>query len=364
MLSKLLSCEILICAGCGGVGKTSLAAGLGLAAARRGKRVLVITIDPSQRLKTTLGISDSGEVCEVALEQTTGQLFAAVVNPKKVFDDFVRRAAARGSDADLLLKNSLYQQLTTSLSGSQEFTALEFLYQHWSQKQYDLIVLDTPPAKHAMDFLRAPEKLAFLFQDSVTSWFRNPEGAGLIRRMFHQSTQQVFRALEIMTGSEFMKELVSFFRALDGWQKKLEDRMAVAHSMLTGPHCHFVLVTSPDPIKLQEASAFAKELRRGGYQLKGIVVNRARPFWMSPTVGSDKSQPEPTSVLINEKMDWTEVRKIFALYQQQTEERIGQFLGDKQSMESLLRIPELRAGVSDLDGVRAIADEIATSSHD
>ncbi|MGZ3826805.1 MAG: ArsA family ATPase, partial [Bdellovibrio sp.] len=223
--------RILVCVGSGGVGKTTVAAALGVLAAKEGKKVLVLTIDPAKRLAQTLGIEGSADITKVPGQNFKGELYASVIDHKKTFDDFVARVAKKSESVEKILKNKLYQQLSTNLSGSQEFTSMEKLYSCYASGEFDLIILDTPPTKHAIDFLHAPQKLSALFSEGVAKWFRDPEGkkAGLFGHLLQTGTRQVLKILETLTGSSFIRELSDFFINIEQWQEQLLNRTVDVH---------------------------------------------------------------------------------------------------------------------------------------
>lgn len=284
----LQEAKIVVCMGTGGVGKTTMASGLAALFARRGLKVLVLTVDPSRRLKQSLGLDETGEPRKVDLPhlQSPGELWGAVVNSKKTFDDFVRRASNQSPEAEKILQNRLYQQLSTTLSGSQEFTALENLLAAERSGRFDMIVLDTPPAHHAFEFLQAPQKLASIFNEGIAKWFRAPEGRGILSGLFQAGTKQTLKILESLTGAEFMSQLSEFFSQIHSWQGQLEERAVEAQRLLVKPSTRFLLITAFDEAKFQEGEVFAREIRKGGYNLSGIVINRAHPLWF-------KSEAQP-----------------------------------------------------------------------
>lgn len=271
--------KTVICIGSGGVGKTTLSAALAAGWARDGKKVLVLTIDPSLRLTQTLGVTPDGAIHQVHLpEGSKGSLFSCVINHQKTFDWFIR-SAAQNADVEPLLQNRLYQQLSGKLSGSQEFTSLISLYRYVNSKEYDLVVLDTPPSQHTWNFLKAPEKISMLFNQGVTSWFRqSDEAPSLLKKIINLSTTQVLKALETLTGSQFMKELSSFFRAVQHWEGPLEAYVSNCHRLLVSPTTEFLLVTALDPSRLNEAQKLSREISKQGYQLTSVVINRV-PIW-------------------------------------------------------------------------------------
>ncbi|MCC2680324.1 MAG: adventurous gliding motility protein [Pseudobdellovibrio sp.] len=271
--------KTVICIGSGGVGKTTMSASLAAGWARDGKKVLVLTIDPSMRLTQTLGVTPDGDVHQVKLpEGSKGSLYSCVINHQKTFDWFIR-TAAQNADVEPLLNNRLYQQLSGKLSGSQEFTSLISLHRYVHSREYDLVVLDTPPSQHTWNFLKAPEKISMLFNEGVTSWFRqSDEAPSFFKKIINLSTTQVLKALEMLTGSQFMKELSSFFRSVQKWEGPLEAYVSNCHRLLVSPTTEFLLVTALDSSRLNEAQKLSREILKQGYQLTSVIINRV-PVW-------------------------------------------------------------------------------------
>lgn len=329
------SAKVIVCVGTGGVGKTTMAAALGYGLAKAGRRTLILTVDPAQRLKTTFGLKTAGEWISVS-----ENLWASVVDPRKTFDDFVKRAAGQDPSSEKLFQNNLYQQLTTTLSGSQEFTSLENLLSAVQSGKFDVVVLDTPPAQHAIDFLNAPQKLAMIFSEGIAKWFRDPGGkkenfwSGLVS----SGTKQVLKILEKMTGSQFVTELSDFFQKIHSWQAKLETRAIEAHRLLVAPQTHFILVTGFDEAKFKESQNFAQEIKKSGYQLSSVIVNRIFPNWFhGPESAKDSLQGK------------------FEAYYQERIEAVKKFAQGLGSEISVVTIPEQNEDIYDLTGVAALS---------
>lgn len=340
--------KVLVCVGSGGVGKTTVAASLGVLAAQEGLRVLVLTIDPAKRLAQTLGIEGSKDVTRVPGQDFKGELFASVVDHKKTFDDFVTRAAKKSEAAQKIFNNSLYRQLSTNLSGSQEFTALEKLYSCYESGSYDLIILDTPPTKHAIDFLNAPQKLSALFNEGVAKWFRDPEGkkGGLLGHLLQSGTRQVFKVLESLTGSNFIRELGDFFLNIEQWQGRLQSRTVDVHRMMVAPTTQFCLVTSFDQAKLKEAEYFSREIRKGGYHLGTVVLNRVFPYWLDLRTERDPGEGHEDLVKLYSQM---------RSYYNQKDQLYQKFESGMKGEVRVFRIPDLVKDVSDLSGLGEIS---------
>lgn len=346
MIQLLKTSKVWVCVGSGGVGKTSVAASLGFMAAKQGLRVHVLTVDPSQRLKQTLGIKEGQQTARIEYSELKGELYASIIDPKKTFDEFLARASG-SQQAEKLIKNRLYQQLSTSLSGSQEFTALERVYLLQEQGNLDLIILDTPPTKHAIDFLHAPQKLAAVLNEGITKWFRDPDGKkqGIFKTILATGTKTVLKALESITGSEFMSELADFFNSIEKFQGKIQERVTAVHRLLVHPQTHFLLVTSFDEAKLKEAEYFAKEIRQGGYQLSAMLINRAFPYWYNQEVQG----ASPGVAKLFEQMKY---------YYQNRDQMFVNFTVRMSDQGEVLRLPELKQEISDIGGVAVMATHL------
>lgn len=346
MIEKMIQeAKVIVCIGSGGVGKTTTAAAIGVRAAQVGKKVLVLTIDPAKRLATTLGIEGKSDITRVPGQNFKGELYASVIDHQKVFDEFVDKAAEQAPLAAGLKNNRLYKQLSTNLSGSQDFTAVEKLYSCYKSGEFDLIILDTPPAKHAIDFLRAPEKLAALFNQQITQWFSQQKSSGknLIQNLINLSTQQVFKVLENLTGSQFISELRDFFSKIEGWQNKLQERTSAVHRLLTSDQTQFVLVTSFDAAKLKEAEALAKELRKNGYYLRELILNRAYPDWLNEKKNESFTH-ESIKNLYGQFVNYYSDRQ--TLFEQLTKKLPGDI--------HVTRIQEMKSDISDLKGLEEL----------
>ncbi|MGL6109251.1 MAG: ArsA family ATPase [Rubrivivax sp.] len=280
MRAIIESHRVIVCAGSGGVGKTTISAALGVAAAKMGKRVLVLTIDPARRLATALGIDSSADEVRVPGQKYRGQLWAGTIDSARIFADYIERHASDRKTAERLFKNSLYRQMSTTLSGSQEFTSLSRLHDAATGGNYDLVILDTPPAVHAVDFLRAPDRLNAVFDTAIVSLFMGrTTGLGLVATAWKQGMKLYLAALTRLTGSAFVGALSDFFSAIDAMAPDIRQTNLRAQQLLLDPSAAFVLISSFDLAKIQEGEAFHDELVRAGHHLRKVIVNRAWPQW-------------------------------------------------------------------------------------
>ena len=357
-LDALLSgCSVLVCAGSGGVGKTTVAAALALRAARDGRRVLALTVDPSRRLADALGLdlSDDAEkqvsLPGASLRAGNGELWAAVIDSKKTFDAFIARHAKTPEAAERILKNPLYVQLSTTLAGSQEFTSLERLLQALESERYDLVILDTPPTKHAVDFLTAPQRIEALFQDSITRWFMSPDSSGgLIASLVNRGTRAALKSLEVLTGGAFIEELIDFFAGVRSMQATLRERSAQARALLSGARSSFLVVTSFDSAKLMEAAYLQRQLAAMRYSLGAVVINRAFPDWMPGDAKAESVTADTSRRLIAEEL------KHFQEYHAARYAMYAEFAKGLSSDIALFRIPEYERDAHGLDDLERLAD--------
>ena len=339
--------KIIICVGSGGVGKTTVAAAIGVMAAKLGKRVLVLTIDPSLRLAQTLGIHSS-EISMVPGQNYSGELFAGIIEHKKIFDDFVIKAAGGEEKAQRIFRNKLYQEMTQGLSGSQEFSALEKLLSCAQSAKYDLIVLDTPPTQHALDFLKAPGQLQALFNEKIAQWFRTAEGGGpgFFQNLIGLGTRQILHVLETLTGREFIHQLSDFFLTIKDWQGYLFNRTVEMQRLLAKNTTSFCLVTSFDGAKLKEAEFFQKEIIQGGYHLRHVVFNRAAPVWVS------KDKPVGMSHFEEDLYS-----RLHAFYQRR-DSQMNEFALKFGPEVELIRIHDFMDSLSGLDEIELVSKEM------
>jgi anion-transporting ArsA/GET3 family ATPase len=272
--------RILLCVGNGGVGKTTIAAALATLAARHGRRTAVLTVDPAQRLKDTLGLGRGEGPRRVSLGRTGrgGHLDAYLLDVKRTFDELIV-ALATPEQARAILENRLYQNLSGSLAGTAEYMAVERVYRLAEEGGYDLVVVDTPPARHAVDFLDAPRRLLALLESRVFGILKDPTSilpaAG--SRIAHFVLDAVLRGLERFTGVGLVREVGDFVRAIDTVSLALAARIRTVQATLTGPGTALVLVAAPEPRLVGETGALVEALARTRLRIGGIIVNRSLP---------------------------------------------------------------------------------------
>jgi len=271
--------RIVICAGSGGVGKTTTAASLAVRAATKGRRTIVLTIDPAKRLANALGVKNldgPGQPTPVDGDIPQGMLSAMMLDQKGAWDQLVEHHAPNQEVRDRILSNRFYQHLSQSFAGSQEYMAIEQLCSLYDSGGYDLIVVDTPPTRHALDFLEAPQRLADFLDRSVVKWFVKPyfSASWATLRFVNRTAGFLFRRLEDATGITALVEVSEFFTAMSGLFEGFEPRVRRVEKLLRSSETAFVLVASPEEQVLREAEYFCSRVQELGIRLKGIVFNR------------------------------------------------------------------------------------------
>ncbi|MEQ1664506.1 MAG: ArsA-related P-loop ATPase [Bdellovibrionales bacterium] len=346
----LKSKKVIICVGSGGVGKTTISAALGIRAAQIGLKVLVMTIDPSKRLKVALGLTSDDYNVKVPGQNYSGELRASILDAEKLFNEFVLDSSSAPESTQMLFKNSLYKQLSTTLSGSQEFTSLLQLAKVVHENEFDLIILDTPPAQHAVDFLESPEKITDLFQEKIIKWLTgDSENVGIVQRFISRGTHTILKTLEMVTGNVFMKELNDFFVKIRFVQKKISDRSEQVQSILTSDTTAFMLVTGFDLAKLKEAEFLREYLVRKKYALQGVIINRA----YSPILNKENLSGE-NDKLIAEFKKWHDL-------QVKRQLNFDAFEALWHKKLPVVRISDLNEDIVGLVGLEGIAEEVTNA---
>ena len=348
--------HIAICAGSGGVGKTTIAAALALGMAAEGGRVAVVTIDPARRLASALGLEElSNEPRRIDPARLTahgielrGELWAMMLDAKRTFDALIERLAPDRATRDEILANRIYQQLSSAVAGSQEFTAIAKLYELAQEGDYDLVVLDTPPSRNALDFLDAPGRLTGFFQGRAIRVFLNPAGIG--GRLLGRGTGVMFSVLKRVTGVDLLHDLSVFFRSLGGMIEGFTERARRVGALLEDPATTFLIVTSPRHDPVEEAIHFHRKLAEADLPFGGLVVNRVH------TAGAlDGPLPAALAGELGEALAArveTAAGELAALSERDAAEvrRLAATLGEPPTVV----IPELDGDVHDIEGLARI----------
>jgi anion-transporting ArsA/GET3 family ATPase len=274
LAAALSNARVIACAGPGGVGKTTTSAALALRAARMGRRTLVLTIDPAKRLADALGLEALGaEPHPVEAEGVPHEgLWAMMLDVRAGLDRLVGERISDPAETKKLHENRLFQLLRDAMAGMQEYIAVDRLYDLHASGKFDLILLDTPPSTHALDFLDASKRLARLFDRRIIRWLL-PAGKAGLGRLFSPGAAFT-KLLGAVLGEGFVHDLVEFFGAAESLIDPFQQRGDAIRKLLLGPETAFVLVTAPEPRRIEESLAFAKELDRHGQKPVAFIVNR------------------------------------------------------------------------------------------
>jgi anion-transporting ArsA/GET3 family ATPase len=286
----LASRRVILCVGCGGVGKTTTAAAIGLAAAARGRRTLCLTVDPARRLAESLGLSEMKHEAQhvepsrfqKAGLDVKGSLTVMMLDTKGTFDDLVNRYASSPEVRDRILRNTLYRYISTSLAGTAEYMAMERLYALRTDPRWDVIVIDTPPTTNALDFLDAPERMIEALDSPVFRWlvsaFESTGATGKLSvNLLARGAAAALRGMGRLTGGGFLEALAELVVLLNEMLGGFRARADEVRKALRGPDVAYVLVTSPDPLSISEIEFFAERLRDLSMPRDAVVINRLHP---------------------------------------------------------------------------------------
>jgi anion-transporting ArsA/GET3 family ATPase len=291
--------RVCVCGGAGGVGKTTTSAAIALGMAAEGARVAVVTIDPARRLANALGLQElENEPRRVPAARlralgrpVEGELWAMMLDPKRTFDELIDRVAPDPARAAEIKSNRIYGELSTAVSGSQEFTAIAKLYDLQRDGDFDLLVLDTPPSRNALDFFDAPGRLTSFLEGRTIKTFIRPVGMGLGMRVLGRGASPLFSVLRRITGVDLLSDLSSFFGLLGDMTQDFSARAAAVEAMLRDSSTAFLIVTSAQSEAIDEAIWFRRTLRDSGLPFAGAVVNRVHHDLLGDTRPDELAAP-------------------------------------------------------------------------
>lgn len=283
--------RVLVCCGSGGVGKTTSAAALGLLAARQGLKVQVMTIDPARRLAQAMGLNGLSHQPQRVDVDASGELWAMMLDSKHAFDTLVKTYAPSPRVREAIFANHYYQQLSTSLGGSRELMAMEQVLETAQAETYDLLIVDTPPSQHALDFLDAPARIVNLLDGSMTSLLVRPYGLAARAQfnLFRQSSAMALKFMERFTGVQMLADLSDFLLAFSSMFDGFKERSHRVQALMRQASTAFLLVCAPEPASLRQARQFAERLQRDGLATAGVLANRVHPE--PPGATADGAEP-------------------------------------------------------------------------
>jgi anion-transporting ArsA/GET3 family ATPase len=351
--------KVIVCCGSGGVGKTTTAAALAVRAAERGRRTVVLTIDPARRLAQSLGLRELGNhPREVLVDgfQPKGELFAMMLDMRRTFDDMVL-AHAGENRAQEILANPFYQTVSSSFAGTQEYMAMEKLGQLAASGEWDLIVVDTPPSRSALDFLDAPQRLSTVLDGRLLRLLAGPARAGSsgIRKLVGAGFGLFTKAISTVIGGQLLTDASAFVQALDGIFGGFRERAKRTYKLLQSVGTAFLVVAAPESDALREASFFVERLSSERMPLAGLVANRTHPLFADLSANRALSAADT----LDERGDAPLASAVLRLHADRVqradrERRLLARFHKAHPEVPVVGVPALAGDVHDLSGLREI----------
>jgi anion-transporting ArsA/GET3 family ATPase len=362
--------RIVVCVGSGGVGKTTTAASIALRGALQGRRAIVLTIDPARRLADSLGVGPIGNTpgqvpAGVLGSEVSGSLAAMMLDQQGSWDELVARHSPRPEVEEKILANPFYQQLSQSFAGSQEYMAVEQLGALEASGDYDLIVVDTPPTQHALDFLDAPDKLLAFLDKQVVKWFLPGVTSGwTVFQSMNRSVRFVLDKIEDVTGVAVLSQVSEFFAGMGELFDGFEARVERVTALLRDSETAFVLVAGPGEQVLGQAEYLQGRMAEKGMPLKGVVMNRVHelPGALDPQPRLDGVEEALTAMAEQERLPnpaalagtlagtW----KDYVYRARGDALRIELFRAGLPSELPVAQIPDLSSDIHDIQGLRSL----------
>ena len=354
--------RVVICAGPGGVGKTTTSAAIAAGMAARGLRVAVLTIDPAKRLADSLGLPELGNVerqvdpelfRKAGVNPGAGELWAMMLDSKATFDDVVAKHAPDEDARDAVLSNRIYIELSSALAGSQEYMAMEKLFEIWAEDRYDLLVLDTPPSRNALDFLEAPNRLLQFIEGRSLQVFLAP--SGFAARVAGRGTSVMFSILKRITGVDLLEDLSDFFGAFSGMVGGFRERARKVNELLADSQSSFLVICGPQSEAVEEAAFFRGKLTEHGLPFGGAIVNKVHRAG-EPAGGATRAElAELLGADLAERVASNyEDYRLLAERDRRNIERLASALGT----DDIIEVPYLDQDVHDLAGLAEVNDHL------
>ncbi|EWC59457.1 Arsenical pump-driving ATPase [Actinokineospora spheciospongiae] len=355
--------RVIVCCGSGGVGKTTTAASIGVRAAERGRKTVVLTIDPARRLAQALGLEELGNTPkQVSVDgfAPTGELSAMMLDMRRTFDDMVL-AHAGEKRAEEVLSNPFYKTISSSFSGTQEYMAMEKLGQLAAEGTWDLIIVDTPPSRSALDFLDAPQRLSTALDGRMIKLLTGPVKAGGwgIRKVVSAGFGLFAKAVSTIVGGQLLADASAFVQAFDGMFGGFRERARKTYELLRSTGTAFVVVAAPEPDALREASYFVERLEAESMPLSGLVVNRTHPVLAK--------LPAAKALTAADNLDAAGEAPLAAAVLRLHADRVAQAQRERRLVNRftkahpgvpLVHVPAMAADVHDVDGLRRIGERL------
>jgi len=341
--------QVVVCCGPGGVGKTTVSAAFALEAARRGRRACVVTVDPARRLADAMGLESLPNEPVAVEGGFAGSLHAVMLDSRTTFDELVERYARTPGQAEAIKANRLYQNLTGALSGTQEYMAMEKLYELVRSEDFDVVVVDTPPTRNALDLLDAPGRLTQFLENRLFRALMAPTRLSL--RALNVATQALLKTISRVAGTEIVQDAVAFFQAFQGMEVGFDERARAVRALLADPATAYVVVTSPRADTVEEAGYFASRLGERGVRTAALVVNRVHPHFGPRDLELPAHDArDALGALVRNASELAELADL--------EEGAFVELAAAVAPAPVGRIPLLASDVHDVEGLTAVADAL------
>jgi anion-transporting ArsA/GET3 family ATPase len=352
--------RVIVCCGSGGVGKTTTSAALALRAAERGRRTVVLTIDPARRLAQALGLEALGNE-PGAVVSADGDLHAMMLDMRRTFDEMVE-AHAEPDRAAAILANPFYQTISSSFSGTQEYMAMEKLGRLAATGEWDLIVVDTPPSRSALDFLDAPQRMSTFLDGRMIRLLSAPARAGGLglRKIVGAGFSLFARAVSTILGGQLLSDASAFVQAFDTMFGGFRERAEATYALLRSPGTAFVVVAAPEPDALREAAYFVDRLAGETMPLAGLVLNRTHPVLADLSAGKARAVAEElrgaplAAAVLRLHADRVDLAE--------REERLLARFVNAHPGVAVARVPVVAGDIGDLDGLREVGERLAAAT--
>jgi len=351
--------RVIVCCGSGGVGKTTTSAALAIRAAERGRTVVVLTIDPAKRLAQALGLKILGNEPDLVEGVGTGELHAMMLDMRRTFDEMVEAHAEPGR-AEKILANPFYKTISTSFSGTQEYMAMEKLGQLAATERWDLIVVDTPPSRSALDFLDAPQRMSKFLDGRMIRLLSAPARAGGrgLRKIVGAGFTLFAKAVSTILGGQMLADASAFVQAFDTMFGGFRERATATYELLRSPGTAFLVVAAPEPDALREAAYFVDRLSTEGMPLAGLVLNRTHPVLADLSANQARAAADGlrgaplAAAVLRLHADRVDLAA--------REERLLARFTKAHGAVAVTRVPVVQS-VGDLDGLREIGRHLAAT---
>jgi len=352
--------RVIICSGSGGVGKTTISAAIGYMFANDGYNVCVITIDPAKRLAQALGLDSLSTEPQKLELNLKGDFYSMMLDSQATFDSLIMRYAKNQEQARMILNNRIYKSLTGSLGGTQEYMASEKLYELASDKRFDVVVVDTPPARNALEFLESPTRLARFLENRVIRLLLLPSRSYF--KAVNFATQSLIKSVSKAIGADLIGDAIDFFRAFEGMEEGFRHRAREMERFFRSQNCQFYLVCAPKKETILEAQYFRQALGFLGIEISKVIVNKVLADFNESQLSFTEAILPENSEVVDEKLAKEILSDLIAKFEalrKREEQNINQLLQELPA-QKLIRVPMLSEDVHSIKTLASLAVKIST----